>query len=375
MRINQRNVLPVLLCFAAIVVGTLALIPNATPQAVAQSNCSIHYDPCVPPAPPDLNCGDISFAVQVYGADPHRFDGDNDGVGCEGNGTPPRRQERNPITTTSSPPSNQLPVGVLDLASSPRVGFISVAGWAHDPDVAGETLRISVTANDVLVTELQANGFRPDVGDTLPGDGRDNHGYTGQFAYHKGTWEVCTTAHDANEADATKLLGCDTVVNGTAASSTTTTSSTTTPSSTVSPPSTPPTTNTVVPPATCFGMTATMVGTDGDDVLIGTGNADVIIGGGGDDVIKGRGGDDIICAGGGDDSVWGNTGDDRIHGGTGNDLLRGQKGDDELRGGPDDDRLLGHRGNDALFGQSGTDTCTGNAGVDEAFKCERTRSL
>jgi micrococcal nuclease len=39
---------------------------------------------CIPPAPPDLDCGEISFRrFQVLPPDPHGFDGDNDGVGCE----------------------------------------------------------------------------------------------------------------------------------------------------------------------------------------------------------------------------------------------------------------------------------------------------
>lgn len=48
-------------------------------------NCDPSYpDFCIPPPPPDLNCADIGetdFTVQ--GADPHGFDGDHDGVGCE----------------------------------------------------------------------------------------------------------------------------------------------------------------------------------------------------------------------------------------------------------------------------------------------------
>ncbi len=40
---------------------------------------------CIPPPPPDLDCGDITFRrFQVLAPDPHRFDGDHDGVGCEG---------------------------------------------------------------------------------------------------------------------------------------------------------------------------------------------------------------------------------------------------------------------------------------------------
>lgn len=40
---------------------------------------------CVPSPPPDLECSDIPFQrFSVVGADPHHFDGDGDGVGCEG---------------------------------------------------------------------------------------------------------------------------------------------------------------------------------------------------------------------------------------------------------------------------------------------------
>ena len=41
---------------------------------------------CIPPLPPDLNCGDsgVPINVKVVPPDPHRLDGDKDGVGCEG---------------------------------------------------------------------------------------------------------------------------------------------------------------------------------------------------------------------------------------------------------------------------------------------------
>jgi micrococcal nuclease len=42
---------------------------------------------CVPPYPPDLDCADIRALgiapVRVVGSDPHRLDGDYDGLGCE----------------------------------------------------------------------------------------------------------------------------------------------------------------------------------------------------------------------------------------------------------------------------------------------------
>lgn len=39
---------------------------------------------CIPPAPPDLDCRDVRFTnFVVRQPDPHRFDGNRDGVGCE----------------------------------------------------------------------------------------------------------------------------------------------------------------------------------------------------------------------------------------------------------------------------------------------------
>jgi micrococcal nuclease len=60
---------------------------NSTPKPVSNTrqNCSPAYpNVCIPPAPPDLNCSDISYRnFQVLPPDPHHFDGDRDGVGCE----------------------------------------------------------------------------------------------------------------------------------------------------------------------------------------------------------------------------------------------------------------------------------------------------
>ena len=58
--------------------------PPAPPPARA-GNCDPSYpDVCIPPAPPDLDCGDITYRrFRVVGSDPHRFDADHDGVGCE----------------------------------------------------------------------------------------------------------------------------------------------------------------------------------------------------------------------------------------------------------------------------------------------------
>jgi len=50
-----------------------------------QTSCDPSYpDFCIPPSPPDLDCKDIpQKRFTVIGSDPHRFDGDGDGIGCE----------------------------------------------------------------------------------------------------------------------------------------------------------------------------------------------------------------------------------------------------------------------------------------------------
>lgn len=58
---------------------------SARSQPANDGSCDPSYpDVCLPSPPPDLDCGDISERrFRVRGADPHRFDGDNDGIGCE----------------------------------------------------------------------------------------------------------------------------------------------------------------------------------------------------------------------------------------------------------------------------------------------------
>lgn len=68
--------------------------------------------------------------------------------------------------------------------------------------------------------------------------------------------------------------------------------------------------------ATCDGLPATIVGTDGADRLVGTAGDDVIAGLDGTDVIVGGGGDDTICGDAGPDELAGGPGDDRLFGGT-----------------------------------------------------------
>lgn len=118
----------------------------------------------------------------------------------------------------------------------------------------------------------------------------------------------------------------------------------------------------------CNGLGATIIGTEGPDIIRGTDGPDVIVALGGNDIVYGYNGADTICAGDGLDRVlggkrgdwidggadrdklFGDVGDDTIHGGTGNDLLIGGAGYDVLDGGN------GRR--DRLYGRNGTAECT-----------------
>ncbi|MBD0335945.1 MAG: hypothetical protein ICV62_10685 [Cyanobacteria bacterium Co-bin13] len=65
--------------------GLLAALWVAATPTLAQRSCDPSYpDVCIPAPPPDLDCKDIPHRnFRVVGSDPHRFDGDQDGIGCE----------------------------------------------------------------------------------------------------------------------------------------------------------------------------------------------------------------------------------------------------------------------------------------------------
>src|SRR5689334_15974857 len=70
-----------------------------------------------------------------------------------------------------------------------------------------------------------------------------------------------------------------------------------------------PTIASATPPSDCRGVTATFVGTDGNDDIWGTAGDDVIQAGDGVDAVHGLAGDDLICGGPGDDNnINGNKG-------------------------------------------------------------------
>ena len=147
----------------------------------------------------------------------------------------------------------------------------------------------------------------------------------------------------------------------------------------------------------CAGERATIVGSEGDDVLAGTARDDVIVGLEGDDTISGAGGDDLVCGDRGDDTLAGGAGDDGISGGDGDDTIEGGPGTEDaaifldapraiqaslargtaggwgtdLLSGIEDlvgsmraDRLTGNAGRNLLDGRAGNDRLRGGRGTD-----------
>ena len=55
------------------------------PADPATAECDSAYpDLCIPRLPPNLDCGEIPYSnFTVLPPDPHRFDGDKDGIGCK----------------------------------------------------------------------------------------------------------------------------------------------------------------------------------------------------------------------------------------------------------------------------------------------------
>jgi micrococcal nuclease len=67
-------------------IGIWGALPQPTQVSSDRGNCDPSYPTvCIPPYPPDLECVDIPYRrFEVKPPDPHFFDGDFDGLGCEG---------------------------------------------------------------------------------------------------------------------------------------------------------------------------------------------------------------------------------------------------------------------------------------------------
>lgn len=72
-------------CLYLLITSTSNLSQSESLSLGPLADCDPAYPSvCIPPPPPDLDCPDIRFRnFKVLSPDPHHFDGDGDGIGCE----------------------------------------------------------------------------------------------------------------------------------------------------------------------------------------------------------------------------------------------------------------------------------------------------
>jgi len=65
--------------------GSTAWSGCVSPSPLPPADCDPAYpDVCIPPPPPDLDCADIIYRnIRLLPPDPHHFDGNGNGIGCE----------------------------------------------------------------------------------------------------------------------------------------------------------------------------------------------------------------------------------------------------------------------------------------------------
>ena len=119
---------------------------------------------------------------------------------------------------------------------------------------------------------------------------------------------------------------------------------------------------------------ATVIGTDGTDLINGTMQDDDIFGRQGNDLLDGRAGNDLVEGEDGNDIMWGRSGSDSLRGGEGDDVAFGGSGKDFFEGswaagpfGEGDDVAFGGSGNDSFDAvelHAGDDWMVGGSGDD-----------
>lgn len=157
------------------------------PTPAKENRCDPSYPSvCIQPPPPDLDCGDIKFSnFKVLPPDPHNFDGDNDGIGCEKSTSQP---------STSVPPTTKdsdfdgIPDNVDQCDFDPETynGFNDADGCPDEIPKESQTQPPQDSDNDTIPDTTDAcptqpetiNGFEDTDGcpDVLPPKDSDGDG-------------------------------------------------------------------------------------------------------------------------------------------------------------------------------------------------------
>ncbi len=133
-------------------VTALALASGET-QTNAQGSCDPHYpDFCIPSAPPDLDCTQLQPSqrnFRAYAPDPHDFDIDDDGIGCE-----------DPLAPTYQP--RNLPIKLFAIMAACD-SCVTAGPSSPTPtvNVPSPTITASTTPSEPSATNTPANTATP----------------------------------------------------------------------------------------------------------------------------------------------------------------------------------------------------------------------
>jgi micrococcal nuclease len=85
MKAKVTALISIIMLLLSIPLFALFSVIPTTEATKDNGDCDSSYpDTCIPSPPPNLNCGDISDKrFEVLSPDPHGFDRDGDGIGCE----------------------------------------------------------------------------------------------------------------------------------------------------------------------------------------------------------------------------------------------------------------------------------------------------
>ncbi|MCU1613000.1 MAG: hypothetical protein JWO98_540, partial [Frankiales bacterium] len=112
-------------------------------------------------------------------------------------------------TVTVKPASAANPVGQLDGVSTSGT-TVTATGWTFDPDVPTATVTVHVYVDGAVVSGVQANGARPEIGTRYPQAGAA-HGYAWSGTLAGGVHQVCVFAINQKIGSANPRLGCRSV--------------------------------------------------------------------------------------------------------------------------------------------------------------------
>ena len=116
----------VLVGMAVALAGCIAAPPPAT-------SCDPAYpDVCIAPPPPDLDCPEIAFRnFRALPSDPHGFDADHDGIGCEATVTTTTMTTSTTTTTTPRPDCTITVTGTSTFSYGPACQGSALVGYFY----------------------------------------------------------------------------------------------------------------------------------------------------------------------------------------------------------------------------------------------------